>query len=405
MTSDYAEEYRSRIRLLAAGLKSHRPGKQTRLVLFLGAGAPREAGLPLADELKNDVISQVFKGSIVPKEAREGRLEDLMQLLQTSLGNDSGYELVARIIREFKEIPASYNIIGDLIVDGYVEAVVTTNFDLLFDIMEATTGIKFHFMVDDNSFEGDILKEETVIAKLHGSALDPATMKGSWTDVKQALPARRQEVLADLMANQITVFVGYSAKDGDVIPTLEAISELNPKPIWWVNPTSQPTVEIEHILSMFGPSENYLPVESQLFFHDLAEELAPPVYADDKQSTRSQELVSRIQAGSHVSKFLDERELRNMRTTKESDFEKKVNEACWKILDSYILRRSVLNQKASQSPRLSDIDTKDFDSVVQLLKKDGTLQYHCTKVGSPGVGSLELALQPVKAGRGGRPEA
>ena len=92
--TNISDEHAARIKLLAEGLKSHPPGHEIKLVLFLGAGAPRKAGLPLADELKALVLAKFGDASVLP-DVMDETLEDLMQVLQSSLGNE-GYELIAQ---------------------------------------------------------------------------------------------------------------------------------------------------------------------------------------------------------------------------------------------------------------------------------------------------------------------
>ena len=363
----------SKIKLLAQYLKSHSPGRQTRLVLFLGAGAPRAAGLPLADELKSKVIEAIFKGSPIPAGVQEQtatrELEALMGTLQASFGND-GYEIVGRIIREFKKLPPSYHIIRELITDGYVEAVVTTNFDVLFDIMADYAGVKLHFMIDDSSFAGNVPCGATLIAKLHGCASIPVSMRGSWSDVTQVLPCRRQEVLTDLMASHVTVFVGYAGHDPDVIPVLEVIGkQTSNKPIWWVDPKSQPTEEIGSVLETFGSFQNYLPIDSEQFFIDLARELAPEPYPEGPEMTRAREHIREIRDKGGAKDFLTERERRIARTSEAHDFEERLNKTCDEFLASFVVEpRSVLHQKAWKTPMISEIYAGEFSSVVKLLE-------------------------------------
>ena len=91
-----------RVSVLAEMMLQAKPGAPSRFVFFLGAGAPRSAGLPLADELKDRVAKTVF-GSDIPDQIDDGRLEDIMELFQSMAGQD-GYELVAREVRGFHEL-------------------------------------------------------------------------------------------------------------------------------------------------------------------------------------------------------------------------------------------------------------------------------------------------------------
>ena len=147
------DEYGGQINLLAEALKSHAPGGRIKLVLFLGAGAPLAAGLPLAKELKDLVLDAL--GNAVPSNIEEGTLEDLMQILQSSLGN-KGYELIAERVRSHKKLPPSYEVIRNLITDGRIEAIITTNFDLLFEVMSAYAGVRLYPMFDDQSFNTNV---------------------------------------------------------------------------------------------------------------------------------------------------------------------------------------------------------------------------------------------------------
>ena len=72
---------RQSIAFLASLMRESRQGQPSRGVLFLGAGASVAAGVPLADELKQQVAGAVF-GASVPDGLVHGRLEDAMELFQ-----------------------------------------------------------------------------------------------------------------------------------------------------------------------------------------------------------------------------------------------------------------------------------------------------------------------------------
>ena len=122
-----------RVKLLAEMMLLPRPGSVSRVVFFLGAGAARGAGLPLANELKDRIVAATI-GDDPPSELVNGRLEDILELFQTMLGED-GYELVAREVRPYQRQPRGYLLLADLVHRGFVEAIITTNFDLSLPII------------------------------------------------------------------------------------------------------------------------------------------------------------------------------------------------------------------------------------------------------------------------------
>lgn len=388
------DQYAGQINLLAEGLK-----RQIKLVLFLGAGAPRGAGLPLADELKDTVLKALIDIA-VPPNVQEGTLEDLMQTLQSSFGNQ-GYELIADRVRNYKTLPPSYEVIRNLIAEGHVEAVITTNFDLFFELMSANKGVCLYSMFDDESFAGNVPSGSTIVAQLHGKASDPTTMKGSWTDVDQSLPAQRSEVLKGLVSNHLTVFVGYAARDKDILPVLQEVAELPARnPIWWINPSSEPTAEIGEVLDWFASRMNYLPIDSDQFFGALEDALAPVSHPFGEGPARARDLIRRLHTGDASREFLSDQERLLIRQAQEREFSTRVEDLCSSLLDRYYDKenRTVLHQKASRTRQFSDLNLGPFSSTVEFLGHDQVI-YHCVKVPTPTGGSLELALQPIPAGK------
>ncbi len=400
MSDEYKDQYPAKIRALAQLLKSHPAGQRFRLVLFLGAGAPRHAGLPLADELKQMVMKS-FSDVPLPEPIRQGTLEDLMHFLQTAFGND-GYELVAQKMREYQTQPPSYDVIRNLILDGCIEAIATTNFDLLLDYFDSYAGVRLHFMTDDQSFASDVPAGAVLVAKLHGSASDSTSIKGSLTDTGRLSP-RREEVLRGLITNHLTVFVGYAARDLDITQALSSIAAVRSgKRIWWVNPVSVPGPEIAQVLGWFDSPANYLPIDSEEFFRYLKDSFAPEPHPRGEAVARSRDLIGQLQGDPAAQKFLEYQQRLRLRQTQESEFQDAVNNACFAFHDDYVdeSRRSILHQKASQRRNLDDFDVGPFGDVMNLLTL-GSLGYHCVKVPTPGDGSLELVLQPAMAGKGG----
>jgi len=294
------------IRLLASILRIGLPGRPSRIVLFVGAGAPRVAGLPLADELKIKVAKSVF-GSDIPPDIVAGRLEDVMELFQTHAGKD-GYALVAQEILSHQQIPQSYDLLADFIRDHKVDSILTTNFDVLFERVAEKHNLPLIPVASDQEFlSTEIPHGSVVIGHLHGSALHPETMRGSWTDVRGMLPAQKRDVLFNVIRNYPMVFVGYAARDPDIIAVLgEVAPEIPERRIFWVNRSASPSEEIKEVLRNFKSEGNYLAMDAETFFKMLHDEVYPFSPGKDIGSDQVRRAAMQLQGlptslDSHVS--------------------------------------------------------------------------------------------------------
>lgn len=264
-----------RVSVLAEMMLQAKPGAPSRFVFFLGAGAPRSAGLPLADELKDRVAKTVF-GSDIPDQIDDGRLEDVMELFQSMAGQD-GYELVAREVRGFHDQPKGYPLLGDLAHRGFVEAIVTTNFDLLLDELPLARPVNFTILSsDEDHVSRTVPRGTTLVSKIHGSAGEPKTMRGSWTDGRSALPLERAKLLKNLLGRCPTVFIGWAGRDKDVVRVISEIPSFNAPKIFWVDPASSPSDEISAILQKFGSANNYIRLTADEFIENLHEKVTGP---------------------------------------------------------------------------------------------------------------------------------
>ena len=261
------------VSFLAKLMSESRRGLPSRVVLFLGAGASRAAGVPLADELKSLVASDVF-GEQVPDIVKRGRLEDVMQLFQR-LGGRDGYALIANQLRAFTSPSMGYGLLLDLVRRAYVEAVLTTNMDQLLEQAAAVRGFPVISIASETDFDsGGVSSGELMIAHLHGVCSDPATMKGSWTDTKSGLSKAKIATLENLISRYVMVFVGYAALDADIVPVLKATASKGTR-IFWVDPQPAPSSNIADVLAAYSSEENYISLTAEEFFRDLHDAVFP----------------------------------------------------------------------------------------------------------------------------------
>ena len=281
------------LEFLARMLRAPKPGEYRSVNLFLGAGAPRGAGLPLADELKTSAAQRVF-GDAIPSEISQGRLEDVMEAFQR-FGGQSGYELVAQEIRQFSDQPTAYRLLPDLITHGFIRTLLTTNFDLLLERISGDHSIRLTTLSSDAEHQNTIVEPGSVLlAKLHGSADSPSTMRGSWTDGDQ-LPCERATVLRQALLDCPTVFIGWAGLDPDIRPVLREISESPTAPrIFWVDPRPEPSEDVAEILSWFSSKSNYLAITADEFFDQLHNQLFPVQVGNPSDLSPYKQVAERI---------------------------------------------------------------------------------------------------------------
>lgn len=364
MTSEFSAQ--DLVAVLAGLMRAAKPAEFSRIAFFLGAGAPRGAGLPLADELKWEVSETIF-GKDVPRKIAEGRLEDVMELFQT-LGGENGYELVAQEIRRYHNQPLSYRLLADIINRGFVEIVLTTNFDLLLDNLPGIVPVKLTVVSSDEEHRTTkVPHDSTAVSKLHGSAKDPSTMRGSWTD-GDILPEERACVLRRALKNFPAVFVGWAAQDPDILAVLKEVAGGPMKQrIFWVNPSPSPPIQILEVLNWFDSEHNYIPSTADDFFQMLHDHLFP-THRSDADLAEFRRIAERIQRSDHA---VDRESLRQMKEKREA-YRHRVHQRVLSFL------RNIKNEIAPEQEtwiigglafNIQDIDPGDWEEEVGRLSR------------------------------------
>ena len=157
---------------------------------------------------------------------------------------------------------------------SYVEAVITTNMDVLLEVAAARRSISTTSLCSDDDFAtGSTPAGSLLIAHLHGSCVSPSTMRGSWTDTRRGLPPAKVVTVTNLIGRYITVFVGYAALNPDIVPLL--LHQSSGSRIFWVIPASAPSKEIRAILAAHQSEENFISSTGEEFFSQLHDALFP----------------------------------------------------------------------------------------------------------------------------------
>lgn len=130
--------------------------------------------------------------------------------------------------------------LSDLVKNGFVDTIITTNFDKLIELAFEERNVPINVMYKDSHFEKSIT-HENVLLKIHGSVDDPMSFIDTVTQKAIGLSKAKRNFLVKRLNCDI-IFVGFSGADFDFdenyIPINVAL-ENNKHIKWIVHPKSK----------------------------------------------------------------------------------------------------------------------------------------------------------------------
>src|SRR5574341_998170 len=147
--------------------------------VLLGSGISRAAGIPTGWEIAQDLIKQIKNAGGEELSDDTGYDEILKTLAKTKAERSAmlrGYFEPSEEEREqgVKLPTAAHKALAQLVKDGYIRVVLTTNFDRLTEIALEEIGIIPNVIRSDDMIEGapPIRHSQIVIIQLHGDYRD-----------------------------------------------------------------------------------------------------------------------------------------------------------------------------------------------------------------------------------------
>jgi tetratricopeptide (TPR) repeat protein len=229
--------------------------KLKKTVVFCGAGISRDSGLPVV----NQIVPYILEKLKVPKEELENILnqenstkipfEAFMEILQ----ENSTMERIFDIYNQ-GEPNTNHILLANLIKEGKLKTIITTNFDnliekaLLMDPKILKANIDYDVIYKEEDFEKINWSDERIrIIKIHGSVEDYERMVITLKQVaNQILSKSRMSIIEHVFSkgNHCNVLIlGYSSSDiFDLSLHIESISE-NFKNIYYLQHSDNPKVE------------------------------------------------------------------------------------------------------------------------------------------------------------------
>ncbi|KAF2327661.1 TPR end-of-group domain-containing protein [Flavobacterium nitrogenifigens] len=197
-------------------------------IVFLGAGASKSGGVPLAAEITKDIlIKYADKPNIKNLEESDKTYPTLMSCLTPFERN----KLLKQYIEEAK-INVTHIYLAQLIINGYVDYVLTVNFDnlmlralALFNEFPPTYDMAILKDLTTTSF-----KEKSVVY-LHGQhhGLWLLNTKEEMAKVNEMIPP----ILSSIKNQRVWIFLGYSGED----PIFQHITKLGrfDNGLYWIS--------------------------------------------------------------------------------------------------------------------------------------------------------------------------
>jgi len=223
-------------------------------VVFLGAGASIDSGLPLGDEAAAAIIRACFRAT--------GLARIFVDLERTRASGQPALWPRFEVVLDFMEqyLPGSALEVLETFKDVGISAVhqllaehlkghwlwLTTNFDDQIERALTATGAKYTVLRSRGQIAqiGRLLREHHVVVKLHGDAKSRPTEVGvTIHQILRTFPGHLARRLVRAAAGKPVLFVGYGARDPDLTIVVEGMIARSGKLAWIGKGRITPRVE------------------------------------------------------------------------------------------------------------------------------------------------------------------
>lgn len=254
----------TKIEVIAEKLKGNRDSNKKTAIL-IGAGVSDTAGIPLAGEIMKR-IKEKF-----PEACKHRKCQTYGQYMDAISPSDRK-ELITEYIENSK-LNASHLYLAALIRDGYVDRVLTTNFDPLVIKTLALENIfpgVYDFVASETLVFGEAAEKS--VFYLHGQ-YDGFAILNTDDEVNKHYD-KLKPVFDDSLINRTIIIVGYSGENDPVFRHLTEIHVFNNELYWIGFNDKEPTDKIKELLNKSNNRSFYLKgYDADNFFIELSGKL------------------------------------------------------------------------------------------------------------------------------------
>jgi hypothetical protein len=250
-----------------------------KLCIFLGAGADISSGGITFFELKKRIVEQ-FSGRHIFDVTPEDVLQADYERIVGQLSPDDRAVVLETIFRELRdESPSdSYRLLVLLAEAGGLDAVITTNFDLMLENAQAqlgrnvfqvfAPGLARPYMVSYDRYD---LPQRPYL-KLHGDLSSRAAMLLTSAELENSsYDPSMIELLLGILRTHDIIFAGYGGFDRELANILSGAINEGSNRVYWCNPITPSAAS--PLYKSIGARATYIATE----FDKLLEHIARPV--------------------------------------------------------------------------------------------------------------------------------
>jgi tetratricopeptide (TPR) repeat protein len=249
---------RATIRELAYKIKS---SKTPRFSFFLGAGASKQSGIPIASEMIRQFKEQIILQSCPAELKTDAEKNDWLAAEDWCRADGSDYckyfekfepkefgrqRHIEDMIKD-REPSFGYVVLANLMASGHVNTIVTTNFDdLVYSACTTFTGIRpIVYAYGVLAAEMRFTAQRTKILKLHGDYLY-SKLKNTNSELAEQDPNMARQ-LRQVLNEYGLIVVGYGGGDASVMKVLSDFPEENDL-YWCIRRGDKPNEAVEKLL-------------------------------------------------------------------------------------------------------------------------------------------------------------
>lgn len=174
-----------------------------KLVVFAGAGVSKDSGIPLWNELIEE-LRGFLNEDIIEKDSLK-----IAQILHNEKGEKEYYDIVRNCLFNSR---GNYNLIHEIIFELNPQHIVTTNYDNFFEKVIENKGLPFSIVSKD--IDLPYAEHKNLLVKYHGD-FDNKNIVFKETDYLEFSKNNtlKEIFVKSLFSNKVILFVGYSVGD------------------------------------------------------------------------------------------------------------------------------------------------------------------------------------------------
>lgn len=297
-------------------------------VIFCGSGISKDSGIPIVNQLvpyilnKFGLSKEEYNRMLNEDKSLQIPFEAFIEIINSNCQINKLLEIFS------KGIPnTNHLLLSNLIKEGKLKTVITTNFDTLIeDALEYTIpslkkNIDYDVLFKEEEFEKINWEDDRIrIIKLHGSIDHPEMMaitlkRIAMKDLSEARMSITERVFSTGFHSNVIV-LGYSSSDAfDISPQIESINN-NYKKVFYIQHSENEGIIVDELKNQLdkNPFKNFsgskrIEINTQNFIKEIWESVIGIDYELMSSSTKWREkidewYVSSIKEESQIIKYL-----------------------------------------------------------------------------------------------------